>query len=251
VRTYTISGSSSGIGLAIRETLERAGHRVIGVDISDAEVIADLGRPDGRLDAVRKVLEMSGERLHGVVASAGVSPSHSVDSILSVNFFGARDFLDALAPAMEGANVGAVAIASAATQHPVCHEAVRALLDGSVEQASDALKSDAAAAYVASKTALVRWVRRAATSKEWAGAGRSLNAVSPGIVATPMNRDLSAEAKERLMERYPMRLHGVAQAAAVASLVCYLVGDTNSHVTGQNIFVDGGAEAVTRGDVVW
>ena len=38
--TIAITGSASGIGLATRQRLEAEGHRVIGVDLRDAEVIA-------------------------------------------------------------------------------------------------------------------------------------------------------------------------------------------------------------------
>jgi NADP-dependent 3-hydroxy acid dehydrogenase YdfG len=37
-----ITGSASGIGAATRQWLEDDGHSVIGIDVRDAEVIADL-----------------------------------------------------------------------------------------------------------------------------------------------------------------------------------------------------------------
>jgi len=40
-----ISGSASGIGLATREKLDSQGDRIIGIDIRDAEIIADLSTP--------------------------------------------------------------------------------------------------------------------------------------------------------------------------------------------------------------
>jgi NAD(P)-dependent dehydrogenase (short-subunit alcohol dehydrogenase family) len=43
-----ISGSASGIGLATREKLDSQGDRIIGIDIRDAEIIADLSTPEGR-----------------------------------------------------------------------------------------------------------------------------------------------------------------------------------------------------------
>ena len=45
-----ITGSASGIGAAIRRRLEKDGARVIGIDLRDAEIVADLGyagRPRG------------------------------------------------------------------------------------------------------------------------------------------------------------------------------------------------------------
>ena len=52
-----ITGSASGIGLATREHLEAAEIEVVGIDIRDAEVIADLGTPVGRATAIAGVME--------------------------------------------------------------------------------------------------------------------------------------------------------------------------------------------------
>ena len=38
--TYVISGSASGMGAATQTLLRQGGHRVIGIDVRDAEVIA-------------------------------------------------------------------------------------------------------------------------------------------------------------------------------------------------------------------
>ncbi|MET1000951.1 MAG: NAD-dependent epimerase, partial [Acidimicrobiia bacterium] len=46
--TIALTGSAGGIGAATRVRLEHDGHRVIGVDVRDAEVIADLASPAGR-----------------------------------------------------------------------------------------------------------------------------------------------------------------------------------------------------------
>ena len=47
-RTTVITGAASGIGKATADLLIERGERVIGVDVHDADVIADLGTPDGR-----------------------------------------------------------------------------------------------------------------------------------------------------------------------------------------------------------
>ena len=51
MRTTVVTGAASGIGAAVRARLEAAGDRVVGVDLRDAEVTADLACPEGRATA--------------------------------------------------------------------------------------------------------------------------------------------------------------------------------------------------------
>src|SRR5262245_6754972 len=109
-----VSGSASGIGAAIRARLTRDGQRVIGIDLRDAEVIADLATADGRAAAIDAVQQQSGGRLDGLVVCAGVGP-HVPDQalIVSLNYFGAQALLDGLRAALASTpQPAAVAISS-------------------------------------------------------------------------------------------------------------------------------------------
>jgi hypothetical protein len=59
------------------------------------------------------------------------------------------------------------------------------------------------------------------------------------------------EMAKRIDEMVPMPLNGHAEPSVIAAVLVWLVNSTNTHVTGQNIYVDGGADAVLRGDTVW
>src|SRR5271169_166399 len=96
-----VTGSASGIGLATRERLERSGDQVIGVDLRDAEILADLATPAGRAAAVAAVLQAARGGIDGLVTCAGVGPEFEPwSSIVSLNYFGAQVLLDALRPAL-------------------------------------------------------------------------------------------------------------------------------------------------------
>ena len=70
----------------------------------------------------------------------------------------------------------------------------------------------------------------------------TVNAVGPGAIHTPMlKRDTSAELRERLQERIPLRRIGVPRD--MANAVLFLASDEASYVTGQCFFVCGGLSA--------
>ena len=117
--TYVVTGSASGLGAATLTRLQGLGHRVIGVDQHEAEIVADLATPDGRERAVRASIAASDGRLEGVVSCAGLAPFHDTSAITRVNYFGAIAVLDGLRGALQaGDHPAAVGIAT--SPHRVC-----------------------------------------------------------------------------------------------------------------------------------
>ena len=97
-RTYVITGSASGIGAATRALLESEGHRVIGVDIREADVVADLATDEGRSALARRVGDVSDGRIDAVIAAAGIGGGEGEpERIIRVNYFGARATLEVFA----------------------------------------------------------------------------------------------------------------------------------------------------------
>lgn len=249
-RTIVVTGSASGIGAATSALLRSRGCRVIGVDLRDADVIVDLATSAGRASLVESVRELAPEGIEGIVANAGVNRQDSLT--IRVNYFGAVATLEGLRPLLRGPAPRAVLVASRAVLLEVDDEVVEACLAGDEELATtlaDA-RSDATL-YASSKRAAARWLRRVAPTAEWAGADIPLNAVAPGAVATPMIAHRSPEEQARLLEQRPMPLGGVAKADEVAGAIVWLLSEENSKVTGQLLFVDGGGEALMRGDKLW
>jgi NAD(P)-dependent dehydrogenase (short-subunit alcohol dehydrogenase family) len=103
VGVAVVTGSASGIGAAIRARLEARGDRVVGVDLRGAEVIADLGTPSGRRQAIDDVLVAVDDGIDRLVLCAGLG-AHLDDfaAIASVNYFGAVDLMDGLLESMRG-----------------------------------------------------------------------------------------------------------------------------------------------------
>ncbi len=96
-------------------------------------------------------------------------------------------------------------------------------------------------------------MRRNAPTADWAGASIPLNAVAPGVVLTPMTADLTATEDDRkqLAGMVPMPLGGFFEPRSVAYLLAWLGSEENAHLCGQVVFIDGGSDAVIRGDSTW
>jgi NAD(P)-dependent dehydrogenase (short-subunit alcohol dehydrogenase family) len=250
--TAAITGSASGIGAAVRERLEKQGDRVIGVDLRDAEVVADLSTPEGRRQAVEGVLQASSGALDRVVLAAGLG-AHVDDIALvaSVNYFGAVEVLDGLRPALEGRSDAAVVVvcSNSAQMAPFQeHPFVLALLDHDEARARELLEHENGfIAYGGSKHALSRAVRRRAP--EWGKAGVRLNGIAPGPTRTPLMEGAAAHPiYGKGVEALTVPLGRWAEPAEIAATIAFLLGPEASYIHGSIVFADGGNDAELRPD---
>jgi NAD(P)-dependent dehydrogenase (short-subunit alcohol dehydrogenase family) len=251
-RTYVVTGGASGIGAATAELVAARGHRVITADLHDADIRVDLATDAGRTRLATDVADRTGGVIDAVIAAAGTARQGVTD--VKVNYFGAVATLSGLRPLLaEGDHPRAVAIASYAVVRPHSDDMVAACLAGDEAAATSLPVDDLFAVYSSSKRALARWVRRQAITDAWAGAEIALNAVAPGIVRTAMTADMLADdaLAAHLHRAVPMPYGGVAEPGVVAELLAFLTSAEAQSITGQTVFVDGGADCVVRGDDVF
>jgi NAD(P)-dependent dehydrogenase (short-subunit alcohol dehydrogenase family) len=247
--TIAITGSAGGIGSATRERLERDGHRVIGIDVRDAEVIADLATAEGRRAMIGATTDACGGVLDGVVAAAGIMGEGP--TVVAVDYFGAVATLDGLRPLLaRGTNPSAVAISSnSTTTTPGLPDAfVQLLLEGDEAKALEAAEGAYGTfAYMASKLALARWVRRRAVTQDWIGTGIRLNAVAPGVIDTPMTKD-DMDFIFSIPEVFPVPVQRAGRPEEIGALLAFLLSADAGFFCGSVVFVDGGTDAAVRSD---
>jgi D-sorbitol dehydrogenase (acceptor) len=241
-KVVVVTGAASGLGAACASLLAQRGARVVGIDVhpmapppGGAAVALDLADVDAIASTLATVAETHG-RIDGLVHAAGIMQtqrfelitSDDFDRMFAVNVRAAFFLLQAAATEMSRSGGGSVVLFSS-----TAGRAGRPL----------------AAHYAASKAAVASLV----TSASVALGEHSIrvNAVSPGLVETPMLRGIrsarvdqgaasAAAVKAGWEERIP--LGRIGNPVEVAEVVAFLISDAAAYVTGEDIGVHGGLQ---------
>ncbi|AHV91398.1 SDR family NAD(P)-dependent oxidoreductase [Bordetella holmesii] len=224
-RVAVVTGSASGIGLALTRRLLGAGWRVHGLDRQawpDEESIAyrhhriDLTQTAG-IDRLAEALPAHVQvfvHCAGVMRSGGAFDSQRDDTELLWRLHGAAPL----------AIIGLLA------------ERLRPLEGRIVLVSSRAVLGRAQrAAYAATKAAQIGMARSLAA--EWIGQGIIVNVVAPGAVDTPMLSDPERGAPPQVS----LPLGRLIRPEEVVSAIEFFLSPHSSAITGQTLYVCGGA----------
>lgn len=214
-RRVLVTGASGGIGAAIASRLSEDGWNVLAPNRVELNLV-DASSIDKFLHAAPTI--------DALILNAAVNEPLEMEavsdevwqSMVDTNVASAFRLMQALVPGMADRGFGRVVAVSSAYSH-------RARQGRSV--------------YSATKAALESLIR--SVTVEFAARGVLANGIAPGFVNTQLTqRNNSAEAIAEILNRVPMGR--LASPTEVASVVSFLVGPSNTYITGQTILVDGG-----------
>ena len=206
----------------------------------DAErVVCDIATDHGLAAMLEHVAEAD-----AVVLTAGLSPTMaSGRSIIAVNLSGTARIATAL---LDRIRPNGVLVCFASTAgHMYSSQVLDAVLDEPLApdlyerlEGIEPGVADPAMAYIVSKYAVRRYVRRSA--KAWGARQARIVSISPGIIDTPMGaREAAAQPMmEGIVSETPLARIGTADE--VAAVACFLASPEAAFVTGCDILVDGG-----------
>lgn len=234
-----VTGGARGIGRAVGLALAREGFTVAVNYAHSAEaataLVDEIARTGGKAFAVRAdvsdpeavktmFVEVAGHgKLAVLVNNAGIAQDNFTpfmkesewDSVIDVDLKGAflctREAAKVMMRTRQGRIVNVSSVAG---------------LSGDVKRAN----------YAAAKAGLVGLTK--ATARDLATFGVTVNAVAPGYIETDFIAGTDERARQRMLERIPLRRFGTPEE--VAALVAFLCGDAAGFITGSVLVIDGG-----------
>ncbi len=244
-----VTGAADGIGLAITRAFAEAGATVIMGDINEIKCREEADK-----------LTASGKKALAVRCDVGNTESVQAMVKACMDHFGKIDVLvNNAAVAIDGNIINMpdedwdkimnINLKSVFRCTQACMPCMLANKGGSVINVSSvqALRSwDNWTAYAAAKGAILSMTNQLAG--QFGNQNIRFNCISPGAIATPMNKKRAEEEGEAHLKasenQAAMLRYGLPEEVAMAAI--YLASDESGFVSGENLIIDGGLCTLPR-----
>lgn len=238
-----VTGSSRGIGKAVAERFARDGARVVvnyvknkkageavaaGIRKAGGEAIAvkaDVSKKAEAQNLIKSAIKEFG-RLDILVSNAGI--------VIDKPFVESND--EDWAAAIENNLHGFYNVCQAALQPMLKQKWGRIIATGSCITEIADFGGNRYSVCTASKGGITAMLRPIAA--EVARQGVTVNAVSPGYIATEMLGEVDPSGLEAALGLVPMRRYG--KPSEIAAAMAFLASDDAAYITGQVLRVNGG-----------
>lgn len=215
-----ITGTSRGIGKAIKELFEQNGIKVIAPDRKEMDLFSN--------ESIEKYIQNLNEDIDILVNNAGINDlagieeisDTKIDEMLQVNLKSQLQLIKLLSPSMKKNNYGRIVNVSSiwgnfSKERRILYSIAKAGVNGLT---------------VASAVELSKY-------------NILVNAIAPGFVNTEMtSQNNTPEQIKALAQALPIKR--MAEPEEIAEAIYFLASDKNTFITGQTIFVDGGFSCV-------
>jgi 3-oxoacyl-[acyl-carrier protein] reductase len=234
-RVLILTGAAGGIGTAIARLFRRAGARALLSDRAAPEPLARDLDPSGR-DVAAIACDVTRSASVDAMVAAAIARFGRIDVLVPA----AGVFPDATLEEMTDEAWRACLAVNLDGTMAVCRAAVPHMTEGgaivTIASVAGHRGSRGHAHYAAAKGGVLAFTRSLAA--ELAPRGIRANAVSPGVIETPMIARMMQERGPGLVAQTPMQRTGTAEE--VAGAVLFLASGLASFVTGETLHVNGG-----------
>lgn len=253
-KVYVIFGGSGGMGLECAKRFSEG--LVVIVDINQQALdkakldLESLGIETHiekcditNREEVAKIASTAAAlgELTAVINSAGISASgNNGPLIMKVDLIGTAILLEAFLPHARP-HMTMVCIASMLGYLIPKNEVYNSLLrhcleDDFMEKIRSHIGDDANKAYSLAKRGVQLLCEK--QDVEWGKKGARIVSISPGVIETPMAKEVDSAMLEHLKQMTPLKRYGTSEE--IADLVAFLCSDKASFITGCDIKIDGG-----------
>ena len=234
-----VTGASRGIGVAIADTLGRAGATVIGTSTSEggAEQISARFTEQQIQGRGIKLNVTDGEAVTEVIKS--ITADFGAPTILINNAGITKDNLLMRMKEDEWSDVIDTNLNAIYRLTKACAKGMTKARWGRIINISSVVGSMGNAGqsnYAATKAGVAGFGR--ALAKELGSRNITVNTVAPGFIDTDMTKELPEASREAMLSGIPLARLG--QPEEIASVVAFLAGDGGAYISGETIHVNGG-----------